>query len=138
MFHAFQENLFRGSDQGSGRLEDPDEIKIFDFLDQLQALNNDFKMDIKSQLPLFGLFVEFIRLNKLKNPDKMWGDWIIKRTVLRADLNVGIPTFKRYRLIVVAKVELLEGLCKSVRISLGKVFVDLAEKDLYCSWGSVL
>ena len=95
-------------------------------------------MCIKSNLPVFGFFAGFIQFYQLKNLHKMRSDGIVKRTVLWADLNVGIPAFKRQCFILITKVKLLESLCDLVRISFGKVFADLTEKDFYSAGCPVL
>ena len=138
MLHAFQEDTFGGSDDGPDRFEKPHKIKIFHILDELKGLGKNFHMGIKGGLPLFGLFSDLIGLDRLNNLDEMGGDGIIERVVVGRDLYINIPTLKGDSLVVVGEVEFPERLRESIGVTLGVVFVDLAEEYLDCARGAVL
>lgn len=59
----------------------------------------------------------------------MRSDGVVERVVFGGYFEVGIPTFKGEGLVVLSEVEFVEGLGKSVRVSLGIIFMDLCEED---------
>ena len=87
-------------------------------------------MGVECGLPEFGLFGELIGFDEFEDFDKMRGDGVIERVVFRGNFEVGIPTFECDVLVVMSEVEFIEGLGKSVRVSLSIILMDLCEEDL--------
>ncbi len=138
VFHAFEEDAFGGADDGAEGFEEPGVIEVFDVFDEVETLGEEFHVGVEGGLPVFGLFGELIGFDEFEDFDKMRGDGVIERVVFRGNFEVGIPTFECDVLVVMSEVEFIEGLGKSVGVSLSIILMELCEEDFDGFGGTVV